>query len=301
MEEKTTAHIPVLLQEVIDVLTIAPDDCVLDGTAGGGGHAEAILRVLGSTGRYIGIDADATAIERVRARLHDDPRVTLICGNFRTLDELACVAGVTRVTKILLDLGLSSDQLTGNGRGRGFTFQTDEPLVMTLDANPTSETLTAREVVNEWAEESLADVIYGFGGEPRARKIARAIVTARAEAPIETSQALAGLVEASIGRRGAIHPATRTFQAIRIAVNDELGALAMALDKSIHLLAPGGRLAVISFHSLEDGLVKRTFRTWRDAGQGTTLTKKPIIPSSTEARENRRARSAKLRAFEKAP
>ncbi len=300
MENEESVHVPVLLQEVIDVLALAPGDTILDGTAGGGGHAAAILTVLGPNGHYIGIDEDATALARVRARLGDDPRVTLVAGNFRDLDLHLRSVGRASVERILLDLGLSSDQLAPERSRRGFTFQEDEPLLMTFAESPHAEALTAMHVVNEWSESSLADIIFGYGGERRARRIARAIVDARQEGPITTSGALAEIIRKAAPGRGSVHPATRTFQAIRMAVNDELGALEEALTKSIELIAPGGRIAVISFHSLEDRTVKRTFKAWSDAGRGTILTKKPIAPSEREVRANRRARSSKLRAFERA-
>jgi len=270
---------------------------VVDSTAGGGGHAEALLHELGPAGRLIVLDADAHALARVRDRLGDDTRIAYVCGNFRNLAANLETLGVERVDRILLDLGLSSDQLD-QPTGRGFSFQRDEPLRMTFAAEMPEGALTAWHVVNEWSEESLADILFGFGGERRARKLARAIVEARAERPLETSAQLAALTERTLGTRGAIHPATRTFQAIRMAVNDELGALEAALAASTTLLAPGGRIAVIAFHSLEDRIVKRTFRSWQDQGLGQALTKRPIVPSRRESLANRRARSAKLRGFE---
>ncbi len=295
-----TAHIPVLLHEVIDVLALRPGDVVVDGTAGGGGHAQAILTELGPKGVYLGIDLDARALARTHERLGDDPRVTLVEGNFRDIERLMAAHGLTHADRILLDLGLSSDQLVASeDTGRGFSFTRDEPLLMTLADTPDEEVLTARDVVNTWSEESLADIIYGFGGETRARRIAQAIVEARAAGEITTSGQLAEIVERAVGRRGAAHPATRTFQAIRIAVNDELGALADALTGADRVLAPGGRIAVISFHSLEDRTVKRTFRSWVEAGRGTLVTKRPVVPTDDELAHNRRARSAKLRCFER--
>lgn len=298
-----TVHTPVLLHEVINVLALEKGDVVLDGTAGGGGHAEAILAEIGPSGRYIGIDTDAYALARVRARLGSDPRVTLVEANFRTLDQVAASLDLPALDKILLDLGLSSDQLTGNPEvlGRGFSFMRDEPLLMTLESNPGPETLTARDVVNDWEEKSLADIIYGFGGETRARKIAAAIVYERTLRPIETTRALADIIERAVPKYGRVHPATQTFQAIRMAVNDELGALEEAIEKGIALLRPHGRMAVITFHSLEDRTVKRFFREFEDAGTGIRITKKPIAPERPEILANRRARSAKLRCFQKQP
>jgi len=295
-----TAHIPVLLHEVIDVLALRPGDVVVDGTAGGGGHAQAILTELGPKGVYLGIDLDARALARTHERLGDDPRVTLVEGNFRDIERCMAAHGLTHADRILLDLGLSSDQLVASeDTGRGFSFTRDEPLLMTLADTPDEEVLTARDVVNTWSEESLADIIYGFGGETRARRIAQAIVEARAAGEITMSGQLAEIVERAVGRRGAAHPATRTFQAIRIAVNDELGALADALTGADRVLAPGGRIAVISFHSLEDRTVKRTFRSWVENERGTLVTKRPVVPTDDELAHNRRARSAKLRCFER--
>jgi 16S rRNA (cytosine1402-N4)-methyltransferase len=299
---RVSVHTPVLLHEVITVLNLVADDVVVDATLGGGGHAEAILALLGKNGRYIGIDADAAALERVRVRIGHDPRVTLVQANFRTLADVLNTHQVSRVTKILFDLGLSSDQLTGSvsGEGRGFSFSRDEPLLMTLDNNPTSHTLTAQDIVNEWSEESLADVLYGFGGERHARKIARAIVDERELRPIQTTYALTAIIERVIPAKGwRTHPATKTFQALRIAVNDELGALEEALRTGLEVLAPLGRIAVITFHSLEDRTVKQLFKAFEDAGSAVRVTKKPIPPTREEVRSNRRARSAKLRCLEK--
>lgn len=293
-----TAHTSVLLQEAIETLKPELEAVVVDGTVGGGGHAEAILPRLGVHGRYIGIDADARALERVRMRLGPDPRLTLIHGNMRHLAAHLAGVGCVRVDRILLDLGLSSDQLSAaEGEGRGFSFAHDEPLMMTLAYPLESDQLTAEEVVNTWSEESIADILYGFGGERAARRIVRALVEVRAQHRIVTTGQLAEIVARVVPRRGPTHPATRTFQALRIAVNDELGALTETLDVGIDLLTPGGRMAVITFHSLEDRLVKHAFAAWKRAGRGTVLTPRPIVPSESERTANRRARSAKLRGF----
>ena len=298
-QQATTVHIPVLLQNVITVLAIKPTDTVVDGTLGGGGHATHILEKLGPDGTYLGIDADDTALTRVRKLLGRDKRMHFALGNFRTMDTLIQEGGFTEVNKILLDLGLSSDQLEIRS-GRGFSFMVDEPLKMTFAHAPDKSTLTAWHVVNEWSEESLADIIFGFGEEKKSRCIARAIVEARQIESIGTSTELATIVEQAVPRKGGAHPATRTFQAIRIAVNDELGALEEVLGKSLKILAPGGRIAIISFHSLEDRIVKRTFIEWEKEGLGLRITKRPIVPSRKESIENRRSRSAKLRCFMKA-
>ncbi len=299
-EKSVTVHIPVLLQDVIKVLNIAPDDFVVDGTLGGAGHMKAILELLGENGKYLAIDSDKSAIERVLAdkKITKDKRVIFACGNFRDIDKHVLKAGFEKVDKILLDIGLSSDQLEARS-GRGFSFNVDEPLKMTFKLNPDKEELTAWHVVNEWSEENLADIIYGFGGERGSRRIAKMICEARENGPINTSKELAHIIETAIPKRNGIHPATKTFQAIRMAVNDELGALKEVLFKSKELLAENGRIAIISFHSLEDRIVKKTFAEWEKDGIGKRITKKPIVPSREECISNRRARSAKLRCFEK--
>ncbi len=295
----TTLHTPVLLQEVIELLSVQPNDVIVDGTVGGGGHMSALLERLGPDGRYIAMDADATALDRVRARIGQDPRVSYVCGNFRHMTRHLTELDVEAADKILLDLGLSSDQLEGES-GRGFSFTSDDPLRMTLRAHTDEGELTAWHVVNEWDETSLADIIYGFGGETRARKVARVIRERREEQPIASARELAELIEAALGRRGKRHPATRTFQAIRMAVNDELGALTEGLEAAKRLVRNGGRIAVITFHGLEDRIVKQAFREWARQGEGTVLTKHPIPSSRDEVLANPRARSAKLRCFEKA-
>jgi 16S rRNA (cytosine1402-N4)-methyltransferase len=299
--QQETVHIPVLLQEVLENIHIESTDTVLDGTLGGGGHALAMAQQLGAEGVLVGIDTDSVAIERAQRALAEVKCTThLVQDNFRNLDTVLDALGITGVHIALFDLGLSSDQLEVSGRG--FTFQHNEPLTMTLSDIVGEDTLTAKEIVNEWAEESLADIIYGYGGERYARRIAKGIVLARTEAVIETTEQLVEIIQSSVPghyRHGKTHPATKTFQALRITVNDELGAAKEALTKVYNYLAPQGRVAVITFHSLEDRLVKRLFREWEDEGLGTRLTKRPIPPSDTEMKENRRARSAKLRVFQK--
>lgn len=293
-----TTHAPVLLHEVLSLLALTPESVVVDCTAGGGGHAEALLAVLGPKGRYIGIDADDRALARVRKRLGDDARVTLVCGNFRAIETHLASVGCSAPTGVLADLGFSSDQLAASGRG--FSLLTDEPLLMTFTATLDASVLTAWHVVNEWSEASLTDVIFGYGGERHARKIARAIVEERDHKPITTSGELAEIVKRAVPRgKSRLHPATKTFQALRIAVNDELGALQDLLEKSVPLLAKGGRIGIISFHSLEDRIVKHTFRAMEREGVGRVITKHPVVPTELETRANPRARSAKFRVFEK--
>jgi len=293
----STVHTPVLLQQIIATLAVRPNDTIVDGTAGGGGHAAALLEALGPEGRYVAIDADARALERVAKRLHNDPRLILAHGNFRNIDRHLASLEIRGFDRLLLDLGFSSDQLEASGRG--FSFTRSEPLVMTIRDDVDSSATTAWHVVNDWSEESLADVLYGFGGEHNAQKIAHAICEAREVHPIETTTELADIVSSVVPRKGKVHPATKTFQAIRIAVNDELGALKEVLEKALPLLRPQGRIAVITFHSLEDRIVKQQFRDWEQKGLGVRVNKHVIKPEFEEVQMNPRSRSAKLRVFEK--
>lgn len=272
---------------------------MVDATLGGAGHALAMAQRVGKGGTLVGFDADGAAIARATERLAGVPCTTvLVQRNFREMDEALTERGVETADAFLFDLGWSSFQLAS---GRGFSFQTDEPLLMTYRDNPTEDDITAREIVNSWAEESIADILYGWGQERFSRRIAKAIVVAREQEPIETASQLAAIVEQAvpgIARHGRIHPATKTFQALRIAVNDELGALAAGLTGARTHAAPRARIAVITFHSIEDRVVKRLFRSWVDEGFGTLVNKKPIVPGAEELVANPRARSAKLRVFE---
>ncbi|MCR4306836.1 MAG: 16S rRNA (cytosine(1402)-N(4))-methyltransferase RsmH [Candidatus Yonathbacteria bacterium] len=294
-------HQSVLLQEVITYLDMKSGDAVLDGTVNGGGHSKAICSHLGKEGRLIGIDQDKDALERATKALSQcNAPHFLIQENFRNLDLVLQGIGMKTVDKILLDLGFSSFQIETSGRG--FSFQKDEPLLMTLKVSPKPEDLTAEEIVNTWEEEHIADIIYGFGEERFSRRIAKGIVEARAKKHITTTGELSQIIMESVPARyrsGKIHPATKTFQALRITVNDELGALTEGLEKGIRALSPGGRMAVISFHSLEDRIVKNIFRQKQKEGIVSILTKKPLVPSREEIKENKRARSAKLRVIEK--
>jgi len=294
-------HIPVLSEEVIAGLALEPDDVVLDATVNEGGHSSLIAKHLSTKGTIIGIDEDAEALAEARANLRGVAcTVILERDNFRNLDQVLLRHHIPSVNKVLLDIGLSSRQLDVSGRG--FSFQKDEPLLMTFRSDPDTETLTAYEVVNRWKEESLADVIYGFGGERFARRIARRIVEARKIKPIERTVELAELVRQSIPRAyrfGKIHPATKTFQAIRIAVNDEFGALKEGIEKAFEHLEQGGILAVIAFHSGEDRIVKNLFRDLARLHTATIITKKPLVPSDDEVKHNPRSRSARLRIIKK--
>jgi 16S rRNA (cytosine1402-N4)-methyltransferase len=311
-------HIPVLPVETLQGLALVPGADAVDCTLGGAGHAAAILEATTPGGRLLGLDADPAAIARGDERLaRFGPRVVLRQTSFRHLGPVAREAGFAQVRAILLDLGLSSFQLAEGERG--FSFLAPGPLDMRMDPQGS---LTAEEIVNTWPQEELADIIFQYGEEPRSRRVARAIVDAR---PLRTTQALADVVSRSLGgQRGQrIHPATRTFQALRIAVNDELGALEEVLPQAVELLAPGGRLAVIAFHSLEDRIVKRFIqRETRDCicdldegqrpgrlpqapctcGHRATLkavNRKPIQPEDAELSANPRSRSAKLRIAER--
>ncbi len=303
------AHTPVLLHEVIQALAIQPAGWYVDCTVGLGGHSSAILEASGPDGRLLGLDADARSLELARQRLAAfGPRAVLVHANFRDLERVAKDVGVEAANGIVMDLGLSSWQLAD--RSRGFSFHDEGGLDMRFDP---SEGVSAADLVNSLGEDELANIIWRYGEEPKARPIARAIVRAR---PIATADQLAEVIARAAGRRGRIHPATRTFQALRIAVNRELESLEQALPQAVRLLAPGGRLAVISFHSLEDRIVKTFFRNEsRDCicppgmpqctcGHRATLrivSKKPITPGPREVMTNPRARSAKLRVAERLP
>jgi 16S rRNA (cytosine1402-N4)-methyltransferase len=292
-------HIPVLLEESLDFLNVRRGGVVVDATLGFGGHSAAIARRLGGTGRLICFDRDEAAMARAKARL-DELAVELgaempaVEYAARPFSEIAEVARPGTLDGLLADFGVSSMQL--DEAHRGFSFRADGPLDMRMD--PRSE-LTAEQVVNQADEEDLANLIYEFGEERRSRRIARAIVRAR---PITTTAELARIVSAEappINKGEKIHPATRTFQALRIRVNDELGEIQSLLKSAGPLLKPGGRVVLISFHSLEDRLVKDSFREAARLNELEILTKKPVVANDQEALRNPRSRSAKLRAAEK--
>jgi len=286
----------VLVDEVAFVLRPRGEGWVIDGTVGMGGHAEAILRVSDASVSLLGLDVDPEALARASARLAPfGDRVALARSSFRDLERAAAAQGIERVRAILLDLGLSSWQLEESGRG--FSFQGDEPLDMRLDP---SAGQGAAELVNRLPEAELARIIFEYGEEPHARRIARAIVRRR---PLARTGDLVAAVRSAVPRAAwprRLHVATRTFQALRMAVNDEPGALRGALAQAPALLAAGGRLGVISFHSGEDRIVKQTFRALEPAGFAE-LEPSPRQPTDDEVRENPRARSAKLRVLERLP
>ncbi len=302
------SHVPVLLNEVLTGLKPQPGQRFVDGTVGAGGHTEAILKASAPDGKVLALDADPQALDTARQRLAAfGERVQFVNSNYADMATVARNRDFFPLHGILLDLGLSSLQLSAPGRG--FSFQTEDHLDMRYDRRRLT---TADHLINNLTQSELADILYQYGEERRSRAIARAIVAAR---PIHTTTRLAEVVARALGgRRGKIHPATKVFQAIRIAVNDELGSLERALPAAVSLLAPGGRLAIISFHSLEDRLVKEFFR--REASdcicppeqpictcnhQATLhiITRKPIIASVEEVAINPRARSAKLRIAER--
>jgi len=306
--EEAASHTPVLLDEVMRELVPISGQRIIDCTVGAGGHTEAILNATAPNGQVLGIDADPAAIHIARQRLIPfGERVRLVNANFAQLAEIASRHAFVPVHGILLDLGLSSMQLSA--AERGFSFQHDGPLDMRFD--PDSPT-TAADLVNNLSQGQLADLLYRFGEERRSRAIARAIVSAR---PLHTTRQLADAVARAVGgrRQARLHPATRTFQALRIAINDELWALSEALNQAVTLLVPGGRLAIISFHSLEDRIVKNYFsqeskdclcppeQPMCTCGHKARLrihTRKPITASRDELELNPRARSAKLRVAE---
>jgi len=306
-------HITVLKEEAVEALAVRPDGVYVDCTLGGAGHSALIASRLGESGTLVAFDQDETALEHAREALaaYGD-RVKLVRSNFRHVKEKLGELGFPQVDGILFDLGVSSPQL--DEAERGFSYHQDAELDMRMDR---SGGLSAYDVVNEWPEEELARILFQYGEEKFARRIAREIVAARAVAPIRTTGELAELVKAGIpaaARRTGGHPAKRSFQAIRIAVNDELGAFEEALEQAIDCLKPGGRVAVITFHSLEDRLCKTTFSSKLGkcicppdfpvcgcGAKGTLrlVNRKPIEPSAAELEANPRARSAKLRAAEK--
>ena len=291
--ENNSLHIPVLAIATINLLDLSPKDVVVDATVGDGGHAKQMLEKISPGGFLIGIDRDPEAVTVAYENLSltkSNAKFVIIHGSFSDLSNIIETAGYRRVDGILFDLGLSSRELMP---ARGFSFLHDAPLDMRFD--PTTGP-TAADLVNSYPKDQLADVIYEFGEERASRRIAQAIWDARRKQRIVSTGQLAEIVaQAKGGRRGKIHPATQTFQALRIAVNDELAVLAQVLPQAIELLHPQGRMAVISYHSLEDRIVKNIFRTAAKDNVVQLITKKPISPDRAEILGNPRSRSAKLR------
>ncbi|HBD24855.1 MAG: 16S rRNA (cytosine(1402)-N(4))-methyltransferase [Candidatus Zambryskibacteria bacterium RIFOXYD1_FULL_40_13] len=294
-------HKSVLLHEAIDGLDIKSGDVFVDGTLGGGGHSEEVSKRFGNSVTIVGIDLDPGAIERTKLRLSShNSNVKYVEGSFRNIDSILQGLGLETVDKILLDIGLSSNQFEDSGRG--FSFQKDEPLIMSFKEKPSESDLTAREILNTWDEENIRAILEGYGEEQFAWKIARAIAQRRETKPIETTFDLVEIIKGATPKfyhTRKIHPATKTFQALRITVNDEIESLKEGITKGFQRLCGKGRLAVISFHSLEDRVVKQFFKNKEDEGVARRVTKKPIVPGEEETKQNPRARSAKLRIIEK--
>ncbi len=309
----TLKHVSVLLHEAVDRLVTSPEGIYVDCTLGAGGHSEAIVKRLNDKGRLIALDQDEEAIQMASRRLAPYLRqMTLVKSNFRELGDVLDRLGVTQVDGFLFDLGISSMQVDASERG--FSYQHDDRLDMRMDRK---QSLTAFEVVNQWPESQLREILSRYGEERFAPQIARRIVRERERGAIETTGQLAALVKEAIpaaARRTGSHPARRTFQAIRIAVNDELSAFSEALAQTLERLRSGGRIAVITFHSLEDRICKQQFSEWakgcicppsfpvcscRQQPRIRLVTRKPVVPTEEEVRENPRARSAKLRVAEK--
>ena len=295
------AHTSVLRDESIDGLNIKSGDIIVDGTLGGGGHTYEMIKRHGLSVKIIGIDLDKESIPRTKELVGEiEKDLVFKTAGFQDLDQVLDELNIVHVDKILLDLGISSFQL--EIAGRGFSFQKDEPLLMTMKDNPKEDDLTAQDIVNIWDEENLADIIYGFGEEKYSRRIAKAIVEARREKKITTTFELVAIIDKAIGRfyKGMrIHPSTRTFQALRIATNSELSNLEKVIERGFDRLSIGGRMSIITFHSLEDRIVKRAFVELKNQGFANIITKKPIVPTDDEVKSNPRSRSAKLRIIEK--
>lgn len=314
MEEKLEfVHKSVLLNETVDSLNIKPNGTYIDGTLGGGGHAYEVCKRLGEHGRFIGIDQDAEAIEAAGLRLAEfGDKVTIVRSNYVDIDNILKSLNISKVNGIMLDLGVSSHQL--DTVERGFSYKENAPLDMRMDVrNP----MTAKDIVNNYSEMELYRVIRDYGEDKFAKNIAKHIVNARKEKEIETTYELNDIIKAAIPMKMRVnggHPAKKTFQAIRIELNKELEVLNNSIDKMIDLLDDGGRLSIITFHSLEDRIVKTRFRNNENPcicppdfpvcvcgkkSKGKVITRKPIVPSEQEIIENKRAKSSKLRVFER--
>lgn len=291
---RTHIHTPVLLHESITALDIQKGDIIIDGTFGGGGHSSLIQESFGKDITLVCVDLDEDAQMRFRQKFGKSSAI-FVHDNYKNAKAILAKANLAHANKVLLDIGTSSFQLDVDTRG--FSFNSDTPLQMTLSKEGSHTGFNAYDIINSWEESSIADIIFYYGEDPFARVIAKAIVKERSINPIKTSKQLGELIATIIKRKGRLHPATKTFQALRIAVNDELNVLKEALSSWWEHLAPGGRIAVISFHSLEDRIVKQWMRDV--VGDKRVITKKPITPSDEELKVNPRARSAKLRIIEK--
>ena len=306
-------HVSVLLEETIDGLDIKPDGIYVDGTLGGGGHAYEVCKRLSDKGRFIGIDQDGEALEAARKRLSEfEDKISLVRSNYCEIDTILKDLNVEKVDGIVLDLGVSSYQI--DNLERGFSYKSDAPLDMRMDDR---QSLTAKDIVNGYSEMDLYRIIRDYGEDKFAKNIAKHIVQERAKKPIETTGELTEIIRASIPMKVQVtggHPAKRTFQAIRIELNKELEVLQNNLDDMIDLLNPGGRICIITFHSLEDRIVKTNFKRNENPctcpsdfpvcvcgkkSKGKVVTRKPILPSEEELEVNSRSKSAKLRVFER--
>jgi 16S rRNA (cytosine1402-N4)-methyltransferase len=294
-------HISVLYQESLAALLLAPGKVIVDGTFGAGGHSRGIAEQIGKRGTLIAFDQDGEVFKKpIVTEIRTFTNFIPVVANFRTMAHELSVQKIDHIDGVLLDLGLSSTQLEVSGRG--FSFQRDEPLAMTFSDKPEEQLVTAETIVNNWSRETITEILRGFGEEQFAWRIAGAIVAARDKGVIKTTNQLVAVIKDAVPgwyQHGRTHFATRTFQALRMAVNDETGSAEEGMRSAYALLAPKGRLAVISFHSVEDRLVKQTMKDISLHAGGVLITKKPIIPGDTELAANPRSRSAKLRIIEK--
>lgn len=289
----TINHLPVMPGEVIEILAPYRGGIYVDATVGLGGHSEMILSQVGQDVKVVGLDRDEQALQRAAQRLNDS-RVLLKKGTFSQIQQVLSEEGIFEADGILFDLGVSMMQI--KDPARGFSFLSNERLDMRMDS---AQLLTAWDMVNTYDEQELVRMLKDYGEEYRAARVVRAIISARAKKTIDTCAELADVVLRALGRSGRIHPATRTFQALRIALNRELDELKLGLEASLKMLKKGGRLCVISYHSLEDRIVKNFIRDSAKAGIVSQLTKKPLVPTRGEMRQNPSSRSAKLRGAEK--
>lgn len=297
-------HIPVLLKETLELLNPKGDEIIVDATINGGGHTEAILNIENFKGAVIGIDQDKNLVSLLEDKLKNyikNGRLKLICGNFRNIDEHLNSINIKKIHGAIFDLGMSSSQLINSERG--FSFLRDEPLNMSYKAELAPNDLTAEKIINDWTEKEIIRILKEYGEERFVNRIAKNIVEIRKKKRIKTTFELIEIIKKSIPfvarKRTKIHPATKTFMALRIAVNDELNALKHGLTKSFDCLKQNGRITVISFHSLEDRIVKNFFKNLKNQNLAEILTKKPIIPKEEEIKTNPRSRSAKLRTIKK--
>lgn len=290
------SHLPVLLKESIEYLAPQANQNFIDATSGTGGHTLALIKKTAPEGKILAIDWNKDLLEKLTLKIKKlgiENRVIICQGNFKDIDEIVRKTGFSDIDGALYDLGLNSELLENSGRG--FSYKKDEP----LDMRYGDSSLTAKEIVNEWSEKELKEILLRYGEEKRAARIAKEIVKVRKDKKIETSLELVAIILKAVKpyKSHKLHPARKTFQALRIAVNDELENLRQAIPKTVSLLKPGARLVIISYHSLEDRIVKQAFLKLKSEGKAHILTKKPITPMPEEIKANPRARSAKLRAI----